>query len=252
MCPLAAARGLSCPVQPSIMKGFVATSPEQQRDTPTCQKRSCQGGMVLSKNLSTPEDGGSEHSKIPPLPCLASAMNHRFIPWFSATLLLTGTSMLSCLPSRAQVALSVQVGQPGYYGQINIGRSDGPQLVYPSPVTAYPQAWSQWRQPIYMLVPSFQVSNWGGYCNLYNACNRPVYFVREDWYRGRQGPLAWREDEWSERREHHHDRLSNGDDWRFHAWNRDDGWRPGYRGYRPGGFPPEGPYLPGRAWGERY
>jgi hypothetical protein len=36
------------------------------------------------------------------------------------------------------VGVSISVGQPGFYGQINIGNVPSPQLVYPQPVVIQP------------------------------------------------------------------------------------------------------------------
>jgi hypothetical protein len=38
------------------------------------------------------------------------------------------------VPATAQTSVSVQIGQPGFYGRINIGDYPPPQLVYAQPV----------------------------------------------------------------------------------------------------------------------
>ena len=42
--------------------------------------------------------------------------------------------------------------------------------------------------PVYVRAPQYQYGNWRRYCGLYNACARPVYFVRDDWYRDVYAP----------------------------------------------------------------
>lgn len=37
--------------------------------------------------------------------------------------------------------------------------------------------------PIYLRVRAGQAQNWPRYCGQYNACNRPVYFVQDVYYR---------------------------------------------------------------------
>src|SRR5512135_104761 len=81
------------------------------------------------------------------------------------------------------VGVSVSVGQPGFYGQINIGNAPPPVLVYPQPVVIHPvPAHAVPVQPIYLYVPPGHAKDWAKHCSKYNACSRPVYFVKDDWY----------------------------------------------------------------------
>ena len=82
----------------------------------------------------------------------------------------------------ADVNVSVQVGQPGFYGRIDIGSFPPPQLVYLEPVIVQPVPVGVVRQPIYLHVPSGHAKDWRKHCRKYNACGQPVYFVQEDWY----------------------------------------------------------------------
>jgi len=74
----------------------------------------------------------------------------------------------------------VRVGEPGYYGRIDIVGYPQPQLMYDQPMTVYQV--SQDRAPIYLRVPRDHASNWRNYCGQYNACNERVYFVDDNWY----------------------------------------------------------------------
>jgi hypothetical protein len=78
------------------------------------------------------------------------------------------------------VGVSVSIGQPGFYGQIDIGGFPRPALLYPQPVLIerVPVA----RAPGYLRVPPGHAKNWGKHCYQYNACGERVYFVRDDWY----------------------------------------------------------------------
>ena len=80
------------------------------------------------------------------------------------------------------VAVSVQVGQPGFYGRIDIGGFPAPQLVYVEPVIIQPVPVGVVRQPIYLHVPPGHAKDWRKHCGKYNACGQPVYFVQENWY----------------------------------------------------------------------
>lgn len=83
----------------------------------------------------------------------------------------------------ADVGVSVSVGQPGFYGQINIGNAPPPVLVYPQPVVIQPvPVQAVPVQPIYLHVPPGHAKDWAKHCSKYNACSRPVYFVKDDWY----------------------------------------------------------------------
>lgn len=82
---------------------------------------------------------------------------------------------------QAEVAVSVSVGQPGFYGQIDIGEYyPRPQLVYPQPVII--QRIHVPPPPIYLHVPPGHAKQWSRYCGHYGACARPVYFVQDTWY----------------------------------------------------------------------
>ncbi len=82
----------------------------------------------------------------------------------------------------ADVGVSVSVGQPGFYGQIDIGNFPQPRVIYPQPVVIQPVPVAVAPEPIYLHVPPGHEKNWRKHCHQYDACNRPVYFVHEDWY----------------------------------------------------------------------
>lgn len=82
----------------------------------------------------------------------------------------------------ADVGVSVSVGQPGFYGRIDIGNAPQPELVYPQPIIIQPVPSYIVQEPIYLHVPPGQAKHWKNYCGRYNACGQPVYFVRDRWY----------------------------------------------------------------------
>lgn len=77
------------------------------------------------------------------------------------------------------VILSGQVA-PGVYGQVQIGNERPPPVVYAQPMLIEPQAAPP--PPVYLHVPPGHARNWRKHCREYNACNRPVYFVRSAEY----------------------------------------------------------------------
>jgi hypothetical protein len=80
------------------------------------------------------------------------------------------------------VGVSVSIGQPGFYGRIDIGNAPPPVLIYPQPVVVQPVRVVQPVQPIYLHVPPGHAKNWSKHCHKYDACSRPVYFVKDEWY----------------------------------------------------------------------
>src|SRR3984893_3066555 len=107
------------------------------------------------------------------------------------------------------VILSGQVA-PGVYGQVRIGNEGPPPLVYAQPMIIVPIAAPP--PPVYLHVPPGHARDWRRHCHEYNACNRPVYFVRSEEY-----------EPGYERREHDHghdhDRGHDDD----HEHDRDHG-----------------------------
>ncbi len=93
---------------------------------------------------------------------------------------LAATATLPAAPARAaDVGVSISIGQPGFYGQIDIG-SMRPQVIYPQPVII--QRVTAPPPPLYLRVPPGHEKNWAKHCSKYDACGRPVYFVKGDWY----------------------------------------------------------------------
>ena len=82
----------------------------------------------------------------------------------------------------ADVGVSVSIGQPGFYGRIDIGNYPQPQLIYPAPVMIQSMPMGMAPQPVYLRVPPGHRKNWRKHCRRYGACGQPVYFVQDNWY----------------------------------------------------------------------
>ena len=137
-------------------------------------------------------------------------MTFRRVAAIAAALLIAPAG----LALAADVGVSISVGQPGFYGRIDIGNAPPPQVVYPQPVVIAPVAVAP--EPIYLRVPPGHQKRWGRYCRRYNACDRPVYFVRDGWYNEVYVPHY---------REHHEewrDRDRGPEQGRGHGRGRDD------------------------------
>lgn len=87
----------------------------------------------------------------------------------------------------ADVGVSVTVDKPGFYGSIDIGDVPRPRTVNVEPIIVQPVI-GVVAQPVYMHVPPGHAKKWSRYCRQYDACGRPVYFVRDDWYQNTYVP----------------------------------------------------------------
>lgn len=71
----------------------------------------------------------------------------------------------------------------GVYGRVEFGNAPPPPLVYADPViVAPPPPRMAAPAPIYLHVPPGHAKHWDKHCAKYNACNRPVYFVKSEEY----------------------------------------------------------------------
>ena len=86
------------------------------------------------------------------------------------------------------VAVSISVGQPGFYGQIDLGNATRPPVIYSRPIVVERNRRDELREPLYLRVPPGHARHWSQHCASYNACGRPVYFVRDDWYNNVYAP----------------------------------------------------------------
>ncbi len=87
----------------------------------------------------------------------------------------------------AEVGISLTIGQPGFYGRIDIGGFSQPQLIFSSPVIILRSA-GVVREPIYLNVSPGHAKKWSKHCHKYNACGQSVYFVQESWYNNEYVP----------------------------------------------------------------
>src|SRR5258707_7947314 len=79
------------------------------------------------------------------------------------------------------LSVSISIGEPGFYGRLDIGEFPQPQLIYAQPVIIERTDGYGSREPLYLRVPPGHERRWDHYCHQYNACGQPVYFVRDGW-----------------------------------------------------------------------
>lgn len=124
--------------------------------------------------------------------------------------------------AHAQAYANVTVGgafAPGVFGQISIGNNPPPPVMNVQPVIVGQPVYG--AAPIYLHVAPEEYREWGRYCGRYQACGRPVHFVRVDnnnrWWEHHneylRGPSYYRQEE-ARRMERRYDRRDNRQDWR--------------------------------------
>jgi hypothetical protein len=101
---------------------------------------------------------------------------------FMKFLLFAATVLTAVAPAiAADVGVSISIGQPGFYGRIDIGNAPQPRLINSQPIVIERQV-RYVNPPLYLRVPPGHTKDWAKHCRKYNACNQQVYFVHDDWY----------------------------------------------------------------------
>jgi hypothetical protein len=71
---------------------------------------------------------------------------------------------------------------PGVYGRVDLANRPPPPLVYAEPVVIVRPPPHVVYAPVYLHVPPGHAKNWRKHCLEYDACGRPVYFVKSAEY----------------------------------------------------------------------
>jgi hypothetical protein len=101
--------------------------------------------------------------------------------------IITATIAVAALTSApASAQISVNIGQPGFYGRLDIGGFAPPPLLFPEPMMI--QRVPVGRPPLYLRVPEGHARHWGKHCHRYHACGERVYFVQDNWYQQEYAP----------------------------------------------------------------
>jgi hypothetical protein len=131
------------------------------------------------------------------MPCLQPKFSYSSVgaPLRTLGLVLGLCGAIGAGSAQAQeLYLNATVGgaiAPGVYGQISFGNQPPPPVLYAQPV--WIQRAPVQPQPLYLYVPPGHSKHWAKFCGRYNACGRPVYFVKVNndnrwWEHGRGGP----------------------------------------------------------------
>ena len=122
----------------------------------------------------------------------------------SALAAAAGSTVLSA--SAADVGVSINIGEPGFYGQIDIGGYPQPQVIYRQPIAV--ERVPMDRPPIYLRVPPGHAKHWSKHCREYNACGERVFFVQDNWYNHEYAP-RYQEQHRDRREERHEERRDD-------------------------------------------
>jgi hypothetical protein len=96
------------------------------------------------------------------------------------------TASVSTPVLAADVGVSISIGQPGFYGRLDIGDFPQPRVIYAQPVMI--ERVPMERPPIYLRVPPGHQKHWKKHCHEYNACGERVFFVQDNWYSHEYAP----------------------------------------------------------------
>jgi len=103
--------------------------------------------------------------------------------------LFVGAALVAAaVPALAQTNVSINIGQPGFYGRIDLGDFNQRPVLYSQQPIIVREVRSVRSEPVYLRVPPGHRKNWSRYCGRYDACGRPVMFVRDDWYTNTYAP----------------------------------------------------------------
>lgn len=98
----------------------------------------------------------------------------------AAALGFAAASTITTPAFATDVGVSLSIGEPGFYGRLDIGDFPPPQVIYRQPIAI--QRVPMERPPIYLRVPPGHAKKWSKHCREYNACGERVFFVQDSWY----------------------------------------------------------------------
>lgn len=138
---------------------------------------------------------------------------------------IAAATLAASLAPALAADISVSIGQPGFYGRLDLGGFPAPPLLFPQPVMIQPVPMG--RPPLYLRVPPGHARDWRKHCYRYGACGERVYFVQDGWYQNEYAP-RYRERHGHrdhDRRDYYEDRRDRGG---YYEERRHDGERHGH------------------------
>ncbi len=103
-----------------------------------------------------------------------------------AVIVITIVASIDTEVLAADIGLSINIGQPNFYGRLDTNGYPRPRVIYRHPKSIQRVPINQ--PPVYMRVPPNHAKNWSKHCSKYNACGDRVLFVQDNWYRRDYAP----------------------------------------------------------------
>jgi len=101
----------------------------------------------------------------------------------AALVIAVGSPMAGAADKDAKLAMITGPITPGVYGRLDAVKKPLPALVYAQPMFIEPPVDATGAvEPVYLHVPPEHAKNWKKYCARYDACARPVYFIKSAEY----------------------------------------------------------------------
>ena len=100
----------------------------------------------------------------------------------TTALAVVSLTSLNTIALAVDIGASLNIGQPGFYGRLDIGNYPQPRVLYRQPMVIERRVPMD-RPPIYLRVPPGHAKKWSKHCQEYNACGERVLFVQDSWYK---------------------------------------------------------------------
>lgn len=99
----------------------------------------------------------------------------------AAIAIVTAAPLASAADKDASAVITGPV-TPGVYGRVDVANKPLPVLVYEQPMFVERPDTTGRVEPLYLHVPPEHAKNWKKYCDKYDACDHPVFFVKSAEY----------------------------------------------------------------------
>jgi hypothetical protein len=99
-----------------------------------------------------------------------------------ATVAIVTTASLASAAEKDAIAVITGPVTPGVYGRVEVANKPLPTLVYEQAMFVERPDTAGRVEPLYLHVPPEHAKNWKKYCSHYQACDRPVFFVKSAEY----------------------------------------------------------------------
>jgi hypothetical protein len=99
-----------------------------------------------------------------------------------ATIAIVTTASLASAAGKDASAVIKGPVTPGVYGRVDVANKPLPALVYEQAMFVERPDTAGRVEPLYLHVPPEHAKNWKKYCNQYQACDHPVFFVKSAEY----------------------------------------------------------------------